>query len=223
MDANEKKRLTRLSKYEKKAYKEGFKIIAGIDEAGRGPFAGPVVAAACILPPSFRLEGINDSKKMTPQKREKVFQTLTTHSEVCYGIGIIDHIQIDAINIYQASLQAMLQAINQLTIKPDLLLVDGLALRECPITAWKIIDGDALSISIGAASIIAKVTRDRLMNEYHLQWPEYGFQQHKGYSTALHLKAIETHGPCPIHRMSFEPLKSSEAIAKLKASAKSPF
>ncbi len=219
MDLTEKTRLVQLSMFEKKAYTQGFKIIAGIDEAGRGPLAGPVVAAACILPKRFLLPGINDSKKMTAKQREEVFDALTNHPKVTFGIGIIDHVLIDTLNIYQATIQAMLQAINKLAALPELLLVDGMTLPQANIPFWKIVEGDGLSISIGAASIIAKVTRDRLMNEYHHQWPHYGFNQHKGYGTEKHIKALETHGPCPIHRSSFEPVRK---LLGLKIHAKDP-
>lgn len=208
MDASEKERLKALYKFEKKAYKEGFQWIAGVDEAGRGPLAGPVVAAACILPKNVFVEGINDSKKLSPAKREQIFNALTSHPKVIYGIGIIDPATIDAINIYQATIQAMLQAVSNLSRRPDLLLVDGMALPQCEIPAWKIIGGDAESLSIGAGSILAKVTRDRLMEAYHQQWPEYGFHKHKGYGTAAHLQALEEYGPCPIHRLTFEPVSS---------------
>jgi ribonuclease HII len=209
MDALEKARLKSLYKYEKRAYSEGFQVIAGVDEAGRGPLAGPVVAAACILPKNFLLEGIDDSKKLTPAKRESLYQTLTTHPQIVYAIGILDHAAIDAINIYQATIQAMLKAIEGLSLRPDLLLVDGMGLPHAEIPSWKIIEGDALSLSIAAGSIIAKVTRDRMMEEYHRQWPEYGFKQHKGYGTPAHLQALEKHGPCPIHRRSFRGCQES--------------
>lgn len=208
MDIEEITRLKKLLKYERKAQKEGFKVIAGVDEAGRGPLAGPVVAAACILPKNFMLPGINDSKQLTPEKRDTLYQALTTHPDVIYGVGVIDHARIDTINILKATIEAMLHAIAQLSRVPDILLVDGMALPQSQIPSWKLISGDALSLSIGAASIIAKVTRDRLMEEYHKEWPHYGFAQHKGYGTSNHLSAIEQHGPCPIHRRSFEPIKT---------------
>lgn len=208
MEPAEKKRLEKMRKYEKKAYAQGFNCIAGVDEAGRGPLAGPVVAAACILPKKFTLKGLNDSKKVLPEKRTELFTVLTAHPEIVYGIGIVDHIQIDTINIHQASIEAMLIAIGQLSRVPELLLVDGRELKRASILSWGIIDGDALSLSIAAASIIAKVTRDRMMREFHQQWPEYCFDQHKGYSTTLHLEKLKLNGPCPIHRRSFEPIKS---------------
>lgn len=208
MDSIEKERLKKLLKFEQRAYTEGFNLIAGVDEAGRGPLAGPVVAAACILPKDFLLEGIDDSKKLTAEKRNSIYERLTTNPNIIYGVGIVDHIRIDAINILRATIEAMLIAISKLHLPPQLLLVDGMALPESQIPSWKIISGDALSLSIGAASILAKVTRDRLMEQLHTDWPHYGFNQHKGYATSAHLEAIDKHGPCPIHRRSFEPVKT---------------
>lgn len=194
--------------YEKQARKQGFCTIAGIDEAGRGPLAGPVTAAACILPPRLNIKGINDSKQLTPAVRDSLYTQLTEHPDVKFGIGIIDINVIDAINIYQATIQAMLEAVRQLSTTPDYLLVDGLKLPHPTIPCEQIIKGDQLSLSIAAASIIAKVTRDRIMENYHVQWPEYGFDAHKGYATPQHLSALKSFGPCPIHRKSFEPVKS---------------
>lgn len=212
----EKQRLEELNVYEKKARKQGFKCVAGIDEAGRGPLAGPVVAAACIIPPGVTFPGVNDSKKLTPKKRFELYQALTTHPKTIYAVGQIDSKEIDRINILQATIQAMLQAIAKLSCTPDLLLVDGLSLPHPFIKCQKIIGGDALSQSIAAASIIAKETRDRLMVEYHREWPEYGFDQHKGYGTAQHQDAIARYGACPIHRQTFEPLKSLLAQLSFK-------
>lgn len=205
IDRAEKNRLNKLLKFEKKARLEGFNSIAGVDEAGRGPLAGPVVAAACIMPPDLLIPYIDDSKKLTAEVREDLFVKLTTHPEIRYGVGIMDHLIVDEINIYQASIQAMLAAVSQLEPKPDILFVDGLKLPHA-IPCWKIIGGDALSLSIGAASIIAKVTRDRIMKEMHEQWPQYGFKTNKGYSTEFHLEALDKWGPCPIHRKSFAPV-----------------
>lgn len=208
----EELRLLELKKYEKNAKKQGYLCIAGVDEAGRGPLAGPVVAAACILPEDFLLAGVNDSKQLTSQQREYLFQQLNEDSRVICGVGVVDSLTIDEINIYQATIKAMLMAIEDLSQKPDCLLVDGMKLpgtTHCE----KIIKGDERSLSIASASIIAKVTRDRMMVEYHEQWPEYGFDRHKGYSTAAHMEALEKHGPCPVHRASFEPVKSLLAKA----------
>lgn len=203
----EKQRLQQMVMFEEKAYLEGYQVIAGIDEAGRGPLAGPVVAAACILPRGLLIEGVNDSKKLTEKVRERLFHRLTSDPSINYGVGIIGPEEIDRINIYQATIQAMWQAVDQLSVSPDYLLIDGMGLTHASIPCLKIIKGDQLSLSIAAASIIAKETRDRLMRRYHEQWPVYGFDQHKGYGTERHLEALDRHGPCPIHRYTFEPVK----------------
>lgn len=192
--------------YEASLKKKGFCLIAGIDEAGRGPLAGPVFAAACIIPPNFKIRGIDDSKKLTPQSREKIYKKLIKHPSLIYAVGIVDVEEIDRVNIYQASILAMLKAVDGLSVKPDYLLVDGIKLSHPSIPCEGIIKGDGLSLSIGAASIIAKVERDHLMCEYHEKWPEYGFNEHKGYGTEKHLAALEKYGPCPIHRRSFKPV-----------------
>lgn len=211
-DAGEKIRLQQMTLYEQAAYQQGYKIIAGLDEAGRGPLAGPIVAAACVLPSGLLIPRVNDSKKLTAKVRQQLFKRLTTDSEIIYAIGIIDADEIDRLNIYQATIQAMLQAIGKLSVYPECLLVDGMALPHPSLPCQKIIKGDQLSQSIAAASIIAKETRDALMRVYHEQWPLYGFDQHKGYGTEKHLEAIERYGPCPIHRYSFDPLKSLGSI-----------
>jgi ribonuclease HII len=195
--------------WEKKAKERGFKRIAGVDEVGRGSLAGPVVAAACVLPEAALIEGVNDSKKLLPSERSKVFQRILALAEVEYGIGIMDALIIDQVNILQATFQAMIAAISSLLQKPDFILVDGNQLPSLSIPAEAVVKGDTLSQSIAAASIIAKETRDQLMRVYHGKWPQYGFDAHKGYATQEHLLAIQKHGPCAIHRMSFEPLKSS--------------
>lgn len=204
----ETKRLLKLNIYEDEARQQGYQIIAGIDEAGRGPLAGPVVAAACIIPQGVLIPGVDDSKLLTCEERLALYQTITQDERICYGIGIIDSQTIDKINIFQATIAAMLLAVSQLSLVPHLLLVDGLKLPHPTIPAQKIIDGDALSQSIAAASIIAKETRDRLMIQLHQEWPLYGFHQHKGYGTEMHREALELHGPCPIHRRSFEPVRA---------------
>jgi ribonuclease HII len=189
-------------KYERDLQRQNISIIAGVDEAGRGPLAGPVVAAAVILPGKFTLKGIDDSKKLTPDKREKLFIKLT--SAVDFGIGVVDELTIDKKNILQATFLAMKQAVAQLTNQPEHILFDGNQynyLMQIPQTL--IVRGDSISRSIAAASIIAKVTRDRLMVEYHKLYPQYGFAQHKGYGTAEHCEAIREHGPCPLHRKTF--------------------
>lgn len=208
LEDEEQLRLQQMVMYEEEAYRQGYQLIAGLDEAGRGPLAGPVVAAACILPRGLLIEDVNDSKKLTPKVRARLFQRLTSHPNISFGIGIIEPQDIDRINIYQATIQAMWQAVDQLTKLPDYLLIDGMGIKHTAIPCLKIIKGDQLSLSIAAASIIAKETRDELMVRYHHQWPHYGFDQHKGYGTAKHLEALERHGPCPIHRRSFDPIKS---------------
>lgn len=208
VDLKEQRRLQTLTQLESAARRAGYRLIAGIDEAGRGPLAGPVVAAACILPDNLFIPGINDSKQLTALERERIYDILTQDHRVLCGVGIIHSDQIDQLNIYQATIHAMKHAIGELVQLPDYMLVDGMKLPNCSIPHSKEIKGDARSQSIAAASIIAKVTRDRLMIEYHERWPVYGFDRHKGYGTAAHIEAIHTHGPCSIHRMSFEPMKS---------------
>lgn len=208
----EYKRLLQLTIYEQEARTQGFKVIAGIDEAGRGPLAGPVVAAACIIPSGLYFRNVNDSKQLDAAMRESIFSDLTSHSEVVFSVGIICQKEIDRVNIYQATILAMLQAVAGLGVIPDYLLVDGLKLPHPTIPCLKIIQGDTLSQSIAAASIIAKVTRDRLMENYDKEWPEYGFKQHKGYATQKHLAALGEHGPCSLHRFSFEPIKNHKKL-----------
>lgn len=206
-------RLLQLTSYEQEARSQGFQTIAGIDEAGRGPLAGPVVAAACIIPSGLYFRHINDSKQLKADVRASIFEELTSHPDVRFGVGIICQQVIDRVNIYQATIMAMLQAVAALSSAPDYLLVDGLKLPHPTIPSLKIIKGDTLSQSIAAASIIAKVTRDKMMEEFDKEWPQYGFKQHKGYATPQHLGAIEEHGPCAIHRQSFDPIKTKRAIA----------
>ncbi len=203
----ERYRINKLRAYEKDLKIQGYRLIAGIDEVGRGPLAGPVVAAACILPERFLIKGINDSKKVSEGSREEIFEKLVNNEDVIYSVSIIDHKVIDQINIFQASLLAMKKAIMKLKIKPDFLLFDGKQHPVIAIPSEAIIGGDASCISISAASIIAKVTRDRLMSEYHEKFPKYGFDSHKGYATKKHRKALIDHGPCDIHRKSFDPVK----------------
>jgi len=187
---------------EKNAYQEGYQWVAGIDEAGRGPLAGPVVAAAVILPPNYFNSEIKDSKKLKPAQRESLFEIIQ-HEAVAIGIGITGAEMIDQLNILNATLQTMKEAVLELPSLPDLLLIDGN--HKIPmITPQKaIIKGDALSISIAAASIIAKVTRDRIMEMYHRQYPQYNFHRNKGYGTKEHIAAIKKFGVCKIHRKSF--------------------
>ena len=192
--------------YEKKAFEKGFFNIAGVDEAGRGPLAGPVVSAAVILPALSRLSDISDSKRLTPKKRVHLYDKIYDHA-VSIGIGIIDAIEIDRINILQASLLAMAISVENLVPQPDCLLIDGTFSISSNVPQKPIPKGDALSISIAAASIVAKVTRDRLMERYHQDYPQFGFIKHKGYPTKAHKAAIRQYGCCPIHRRSFKGVK----------------
>ncbi|WP_394232549.1 ribonuclease HII [Niallia oryzisoli] len=194
-----------MTAFEKKYRQEGYQLIAGIDEVGRGPLAGPVVAAAVILPSDFYLPGIDDSKKLTEQKREQ-FYTHIKETAIAIGLGIIDNAEIDAINIFAATKKAMSQAVSQLMPKPDFLLIDAVKL-DTPYPLEAIIKGDGLSISIAAASIVAKVTRDRILKEYDILYPNYGFASNSGYGTKEHLEAIQAYGITPIHRKSFAPIK----------------
>jgi ribonuclease HII len=191
--------------FEEEIRAQGFKIIAGLDEAGRGPLAGPVVAAAVVLPPVERLKGINDSKKLTAGKREEIFSLLLQKAPAV-SIGIVEAEEIDRLNILRASLKAMELAVNKLSLFPDFLLIDGIHLLGLPLAQQAIPKGDQRCQSIAAASIVAKVTRDRLMMSYHNQYPEYNFARHKGYGTKEHIQAIRQHGCCPLHRQSFKPI-----------------
>ena len=197
-----------MSSYENALKEKGFKIIAGVDEAGRGPLAGPVVAAACIFLSDLFLPNLNDSKKVTPKKREELYHYLVNSKEIVFSVGIVDSKTIDEINILQATFKAMQRAVWSLSKKPEYLLIDGNQLPSFPVPAKGIIKGDSLSISIAAASIIAKQTRDNIMAGYHNKWPEYNFLGHKGYGTKKHLEALQKHGPSEIHRKSFAPVKS---------------
>ncbi|MDQ1270295.1 MAG: Ribonuclease [Thermodesulfobacteriota bacterium] len=192
--------------FEKQAMLDGYKIIAGVDEAGRGPLAGPVVSAAVILPENFDIRGINDSKKLSEKKRTALFPVIQSQA-IAFGIGIADHGEIDRINILQASLLSMKRAVDDLGLIPDYLLIDGKFTIDSNIDQRPVIKGDTLSLSIAAASILAKVTRDRIMTDLDLQYPEYEFKRHKGYPTKAHKQAILAHGPCPIHRKSFKGVK----------------
>ncbi|MFC1488806.1 ribonuclease HII [Thermodesulfobacteriota bacterium] len=193
---------------EKKAFENGFSRIAGIDEAGRGPLAGPVVSAAVILPASFPVIGLIDSKKLTPKKRADLYEKIYEHA-VSIGIGIIDPAEIDRINILRASLLSMAISVENLIPQPDCLLIDGIFQISSNIPQEAIPKGDTLSISIAAASIVAKVTRDRLMVRYDQEYPQFGFSRHKGYPTRAHKAAIEQFGCCPIHRKSFKGVKEN--------------
>ena len=197
-------------RYEKKAYKNGAEIIAGIDEAGRGPLAGPVVAAAAILPRTFRRhKTLTDSKQLTEQQREDIYAELTTLPEFYWAVGVSDVEVIDHYNILRATWRAMQIALDNLYIHPDHVLVDGLRVPLMDVTQTAIVKGDAKSYSIAAASIIAKVTRDRMMLKLHEQFPQYNFAQHKGYGTPEHLAALARFGPSPVHRKSFAPVRQA--------------
>lgn len=192
--------------YEREATDAGFSYVAGVDEAGRGPLAGPVVAGACLLPKGKVFLGIDDSKKLSSNKRRALYQELISDPEVVYGIGVVSADRIDTINIFEATKEAMNLAIEALSVTPDFLLVDGMHLPHT-IPCRKLIKGDSLSASIAAASILAKEYRDDLMRALHELFPCYGFDQHKGYGTAKHLVALKNFGPCEHHRKSFAPVK----------------
>jgi ribonuclease HII len=193
-------------RFEKAAYSNGFTCVAGIDEAGRGPLAGPVIAAAVILPAGLLMDGVDDSKKLTPDKREKTFEVIMAQA-LAVGVGIMSPAEIDRINILQATRSAMLAAVQQLSLRPDYLLIDGISTIDSAVSQKTIKKGDSLSLSIAAASIVAKVTRDRLMIEMDTEFPGYGFAGHKGYGSAAHLDAIRRLGPSPIHRLTFGGVK----------------
>lgn len=203
----EKQRLLALYDYERAAWGEGLELVAGVDEAGRGPLAGPVSVAAVILPHELELPHLNDSKKLSPERREELFEEIREKA-LAIGTALVDAKTIDRVNIYQATINGMYEAIFSLQPEPQKVLIDAVPLEGLNSPSQSIIKGDAKSASIAAASIIAKVTRDRLMDEYDKKYPEYGFAQHKGYGTARHIEALHKYGPCPIHRISFEPIKS---------------
>lgn len=187
---------------EQSCFDSGLQLICGVDEAGRGPLAGPVCAAAVILPAGIDIPGLNDSKKLSDKRRRELFP-LIKECAVAYGIGFADHTEIDEINILQATFLAMERAIKALNIKPDLALIDGNREKDFGIPVKTVIHGDSLSASIAAASILAKVTRDDWMLEMAEKYPQYGFEVHKGYGTKAHYEALKNYGPCPIHRMTF--------------------
>ena len=203
MKEKEEKRLQELKEYEQTLYKKGIKYIAGIDEAGRGPLAGPVVIGVVIMKAESFIEGINDSKKISEAKREKLYDEITKEA-ISWSVGIVDEKRIDEINILNATKEALTQAISKLEIKPDIILVDALEkINTLSIPYISVIKGDAKIYSISAASIIAKVTRDRIMRAYDKIYPEYGFAKHKGYGTSAHIEAIKKYGLCDLHRKSF--------------------
>jgi ribonuclease HII len=194
-------------RHEKRAYDDGATIVAGVDEAGRGPLAGPVVAAAVVLPREFRHKVLNDSKQLTSEQRDALYAELTGNPAIHWATGISDVEVIDAYNILRATWRAMVLALNALPVRPDFVLVDGLRVPAIRVRQKAIVGGDAKSFSIAAASVIAKVTRDRLMLQVHEQYPQYNFAQHKGYATPEHCAALEKYGPSPIHRKTFEPVR----------------
>lgn len=192
---------------EEVAWQKGYLRVAGVDEAGRGPLAGPVVAAACILPKEACPVGLKESKQLSPQARQRFLQELQSHPSVVFGLGLASEAEIDALNIYQATLLAMQRAVVALTERPDYLLVDAMPLEVGTIPYSAVIRGDEQSFSIAAASLLAKETRDAGMREAHEKWPQYGFDRHKGYGTRQHLEALAKWGPCPLHRKSFAPVR----------------
>ena len=203
MKEKEEQRLNELKEIDKSYFKEGYNYICGIDEAGRGPLAGPVVVAAVIMPKDTMIEGVNDSKKVSEKKREKLYE-LIIEEAISYSVGIVDQNEIYRINILNATKAGLTEAVRTLKVKPELILVDALTnIDTCGVPYQSIIKGDAKSYSIAAASIIAKVTRDRIMREWDKVYPQYGFEKHKGYGTAAHISAIKENGLCPLHRLSF--------------------
>ena len=189
-------------KIEQSHFERGIQLICGVDEAGRGPLAGPVCAAAVILPPNVEIPGLNDSKKLSDKKRRELYPVIMEKA-IAYGIAFADHKEIDEINILQATYLAMERAINQLQVKPELALIDGNRAKDFGIPVETVIHGDSLSASIAAASVLAKVTRDDYMLQMAEEYPGYDFEIHKGYGTKAHYAALTAHGPSPIHRMSF--------------------
>ncbi len=203
--------------FERGLWRQNLAHVAGVDEAGRGPLAGPVVAAAVVLPSHWldtsmdeRLRDLNDSKQLTETQRENYFAILTAHPEIRFAIAVVDAETIDRINILQATHRAMNEALEQLTPPPQHVLVDGRAVKTMRFPQTALVKGDAKSYSIAAASVLAKVTRDRMLVEFHAQFPGYGFAEHKGYGTPQHLAAIKKFGACPIHRRSFAPIRTKE-------------
>lgn len=203
MKEKELLRLQEIRKIEEDIYSQGTNYICGIDEAGRGPLAGPVVVASVIMPKDSMIEGVNDSKKISEKKREKLYDEIIENA-ISYSVGIVDQKEVDRVNILNATKAGLTESIKGLKVKPEIILVDALTgIDTCGIPYHSIIKGDAKSYSIAAASIIAKVTRDRIMRQWHEVYPEYNFIQHKGYGTAAHIAAIKEYGLCPLHRLSF--------------------
>ncbi|MDK2855131.1 MAG: ribonuclease [Bacillota bacterium] len=197
--------------WERRLWAAGYSYVAGIDEAGRGPLAGPVVAAAVILPPGVHLPNLNDSKQLTPREREELYPLIVGQA-VAVGVGIADVYYIERYNILRATKRAMLLAVRNLPVRPDYLIIDALSLEEIEIPQESIIKGDTLSASIAAASIVAKVRRDRIMAAWEKVYPGYGFARHKGYATREHIMALKRLGPCPLHRLSFRPVRAGGEV-----------
>tara|TARA_R110000850_G_scaffold157824_1_gene281866 strand:- start:3334 stop:3945 length:612 start_codon:yes stop_codon:yes gene_type:complete len=197
-------------KYERALRKEGYPVIAGIDEAGRGPLAGPVSAAAVVLPLRYSHNVLNDSKKLSEKVREELYEEITGDKRIRWASAMVEPAEIDDINILRATWEAMRRAFEQLDPAPDIALIDGKPIKGFGAPHRALVKGDSLSLSIAAASIIAKVERDRLMRQYAEQYPEYSFERHKGYGTKVHCEALKKHGPCPIHRRSFAPVSQWE-------------
>lgn len=195
---------------EKKLRERGINVIAGIDEAGRGPLAGPVAAAVVILPEKFRHRTLRDSKQLSEKQREEIHGELTSRADVAWAVELVGNEEIDRFNILRASHEAMRRALRKLATAPDHVLIDGLPVPHFPLPHTALVDGDALSFSIAAASVIAKVTRDRYMVAMDAVHPGYEFSLHKGYGTALHMERLKTHGPCPLHRRSFLPVQQAQ-------------
>ena len=202
---NQNKEEINLYRYEEELYDNGYKNVCGIDEAGRGPLAGPVVVAACIMPPFLRIDGINDSKQLSEKKREELYKIIVKEA-LAYSIVFINEKDIDNLNILNATKKGMLKCLEDIKVKPDYVLIDAVELPELKIESKAIIHGDALSASIAAASILAKVSRDHYMEAMDKKYPNYGFARHKGYGTKAHLDALEKYGPCAIHRKTFTPV-----------------
>ncbi|HOZ46520.1 MAG TPA: ribonuclease HII [Candidatus Hydrogenedentes bacterium] len=199
----EQQRLLEMLRFEREAAAGGFSRVAGVDEAGRGPLAGPIVAGAVVL--SHPIEGLDDSKRLTAEQRDRLFEVI--HAEACdVGMAVVASEEIDRDGIQSSNYRAMKEAVEALHMTPDFLLVDGFSIQGCALPQMRIVKGDRRSLSIAAASIVAKVTRDRMMDELDAQYPQYGFAQHKGYGTRDHLEAIKRHGPCAVHRKSFAPI-----------------
>jgi len=208
--------------HERELWEKGTAEVAGVDEAGCGPLAGPVVAAAVVFPSGWRetgldskLRGLNDSKQLTEERRNAFYSIITSHPEIRYAVAVVDVEMIDRINIRQAAWRAMNLALDRLEPKPQHVLVDGLKIRWLPYSQTALVQGDCKSYSIAAASVLAKVTRDRMMLEFDRQYPGYGFAEHKGYATPQHYAAIKEHGPCPIHRRSFSPFRVTATALEL--------